>query len=404
MEFITNLDKDEFESFALNHKYSHFLESYLWGEHQKKVLNKDYDLIGVKVNDKLVAASLILKTNLYFGYKYYYAPRGFLIDYSNKELLEFFTNSIKQLMKKDKAIFITIDPDVIYKRNYIIDDPRDVIFNNLKALNYKHTGFNHYFENMQPRFTFQIDITKDFEKDFSRNVKRAIKKGEQLSTTQIGTLEDLDTFYKIMQMTEEKKDFIAKSFNYYQELFKLFNDKYKLKLYMGCINTIKIKEDLNKQISLIEDELKSNLKETTRLEKEKQLKRLNKELNEYQNVDDDNLCVNAYLIMYYHDKGWFLYGGNHNKFISSNSTYKTYLDILNDAKEHNIKIMDQFGTVSEIDENYHLMGIHNFKKGFGGDYIEFIGEFNLIQNKLLYKIFKTLIPIKRKIVRLLKKK
>ena len=40
-----------------------------------------------------------------------------------------------------------------------------------------------------------------------------------------------------------------------------------------------------------------------------------------------------------------------------------------------------------------------FKKKFGGDYVEFIGEFDLITNKFMYFVFNKLVPIYRNIIR-----
>ena len=51
------------------------------------------------------------------------------------------------------------------------------------------------------------------------------------------------------------------------------------------------------------------------------------------------------------------------------------------------------------DKNNPIYGIHSFKKRLGGEYTEFIGEFDLITNKFMYFMFKTLIPIYRKIKR-----
>ena len=36
MKFVDNIKKDRYEEFVLNHKKSHFLQSYAWGEFSKK--------------------------------------------------------------------------------------------------------------------------------------------------------------------------------------------------------------------------------------------------------------------------------------------------------------------------------------------------------------------------------
>lgn len=74
----------------------------------------------------------------------FYAPRGFLIDYHDLELLTAFTNEIKKWAKKKNAIFIKIDPYVMYKEHDLNGDlvPNGIdnsdVVDNLKSLGYHH--------------------------------------------------------------------------------------------------------------------------------------------------------------------------------------------------------------------------------------------------------------------------
>ena len=40
MEFISNIDKNEYEEFVSKHKKSHFLQSYEWGQFCKRAKNR----------------------------------------------------------------------------------------------------------------------------------------------------------------------------------------------------------------------------------------------------------------------------------------------------------------------------------------------------------------------------
>jgi peptidoglycan pentaglycine glycine transferase (the first glycine) len=68
-----------------------------------------------------------------------------------------------------------------------------------------------------------------------------------------------------------------------------------------------------------------------------------------------------------------------------------------DAKEKCYKVMDFFGTTGNPNKDNKIYGIHLFKKRFGGEYIEFVGEFDLVTNKFMYFIFTKLIPLYRNI-------
>ena len=53
----------------------------------KKELGSIPHIVGVKEKNKVIAATIILENKAILGYKTFYAPRGYLIDYNNYELL-----------------------------------------------------------------------------------------------------------------------------------------------------------------------------------------------------------------------------------------------------------------------------------------------------------------------------
>ena len=69
------------------------------------------------------------------------------------------------------------------------------------------------------------------------------------------------------------------------------------------------------------------------------------------------------------------------------------------CKEKGLKVYDQFGTIGDLSKDNPRFGLHEFKKKFGGDYIEFLGEFDYVTNKLMYFIFTKLVPFYRKMIR-----
>ena len=70
----------------------------------------------------------------------------------------------------------------------------------------------------------------------------------------------------------------------------------------------------------------------------------------------------------------------------------------------NEELNDQFGTIGDFNPNNPLLGLHEFKKKFGGNYVEFIGEFDYVIKKGMYFVFTKLVPFYRKLIRLIAKK
>ena len=60
---------------------------------------------------------------------------------------------------------------------------------------------------------------------------------------------------------------------------------------------------------------------------------------------------------------------------------------------------DQFGTIGDLSKDNPILSLHEFKKKFGGDYVEFLGEWDYILNKPMYFIFTKLVPTYRKIIK-----
>ena len=419
---LSNIEKQEFDSFVKNHQTkSHFLQSLSWGEFSriKKNLNPHY-LGLINENNEIVAATLLLEKRLPMNLCYFYAPRGFVIDYKKKELVRTMTKKIIEFAKNKNAIFVKIDPDIIKKSvNFQNEETKnpdfEEIFTTLKECGFKHQGFTKNFETMQPRYTFRIDLSQsldEIENHFSKTTKQRIAKSKKLDTEVIiGNKNDIHEFYHLMTLTENRKDFISYNEDYYETLYEVFNgnENSKATLFLGKVHmqkTIKALEknlkDIKNQISILPIDNLSKSAKTKLQELQKQKENLEKEIEKYKNYKKEygpDITLSAHMIIEYGDKAWVLYAGNHNILSETYVNYNTYFEHIKYCKEKNIKVYDQFGTIGDLSESNPRLGLHEFKKKFGGDYIEFIGEWDYITNPIMYFIFTKLVPIYRKIIR-----
>ncbi len=422
---LVELEKDKYESFVKNNKYkSHFLQSYSWGElcKEKRGLTPYY--LGLIEKDKVLAATLLLKKSLPLGLCYLYSPRGYVLNFNDFKLLDIFTEELVKFAKTQKAIYLKIDPDIIWKReNYLgevtLEEAKDQkIFKELKRLGYKHLGFTKNFETMQPRYTFRIDLNQDLEtieSHFSKTTKQRIQKSLKLQTeVEIGTEKDLPTFYHLMMLTETRKDFVSYKIDYYKTLYKLFNESDKATLFLGKVNLEKTLKVLNDELKEVVEKInelpkenlsKSNKNKLKELERQKdktkeEIEKYQKYKKEYGNI----ITLSAHMILEYGDKAWVLYAGNHNILTETYVNYNTYYEHLKFCKERGLKIYDQFGTIGDLSKDNPRLGLHEFKKKFGGDYIEFMGEFDYVIKPIYYFLFTKLVPIYRNMVKKKNKK
>ena len=145
MEFVTLTEK-EFKSFQSKHELANFFQTVETGK-LRETYGAKIHYLGVKEGKKVIAGAMFTDTKSMFKMRRYYAPQGFLIDYNNKELVKFYTDNLKKYAKKNKCMFIRLDPNVIYRLRdangeiYNDDKPNDEVINFLKSLGYKHFGF-----------------------------------------------------------------------------------------------------------------------------------------------------------------------------------------------------------------------------------------------------------------------
>jgi femAB family protein len=419
------LEKDEYEKFVKTNPYkSHFLQSYDWGELSKGERGLTPYYLGLNDKGKIVGATLLLKKSLPLGLCYLYAPRGYVINFSETKILDKFTEEIVKFAKRKKAIYVKIDPDIIWKKEDYKGEVTEVeskdkkIYNELLKLGYKHMGFTKNFETAQPRYTFRIDLNQsmeEIESHFSKTTKQRIAKSLKLKTkVEIGTEKDLPTFYHLMMLTESRKDFVSYGIDYYKTLYKLFNEDNKATLFLGKVNIKDSLEVLTSDLVEVKKKIeelpkenmsksaKNKLKELTRQKEnlEKEVEKYSTYLKEY----GEEVTLSAHMILEYGDKAWVLYAGNHNILTETYVNYHTYYEHLKFCKDRGLKIYDQFGTIGDLRKDNPRLGLHEFKKKFGGDYVEFMGEFDYVIKPIYYFAFTKVVPIYRNMIKKRKKK
>lgn len=415
MKFIENIEKDRYEKFVSNHKSkSHFLQSYSWGEFCKENKHNTPHYVGITDDkNKLIATALLLERKLYMGYSYFYSPRGFVCDYDNKEVIKELTKGIKEFAKKRKALFLKIDPDVKLETldldgNKIDGVDNFALVDYLKSIGYKHLGFNKAFEHNQPRYTFRLDLTQGIESirnNFHSTTKKVMNKGNLYELEVYKNDEKyVEDFYKTMQDTADREDISIYSKEYYLNFYKVLHKENHSDIYIVYLNKKKTLSLLNNNLDELNKSHDSLTSENKKKEVQNQIDKLVKLIDEINEVKEEKLALSSIITAKYGDKVWTIHGGNSTMLRSLNSNYLIYYEIIKDAVEEGYKTIDFFGTSFNPSQNDPEYGIWLFKKRLGGEYTEFIGEFDYVFKKFTYKMFNLLIPIRRKLAKIKSKK
>ena len=99
------------------------------------------------------------------------------------------------------------------------------------------------------------------------------------------------------------------------------------------------------------------------------------------------------LAIWYGDKVWYLYGASANEHRNLMPNYMLQWNMIEWAVEKGCRIYDFRGVPGQVGEEHPLYGLYKFKLGFGGDYVEFVGEMDLVLNKPVNWFITTAKPI-----------
>lgn len=408
MRFVENLSVEEYKEFTSNHPKSHFLESYEWGEFCRRAKNQIPHYVGMKDDkEKVVASALLLekKTPL-FGYSYVYSPRGFLIDYNNKAYLKLFTNYLKEYMKKNKIIYIKIDPDIKYQEIDEFANPIEgkennyELYKHMLELGYIHGGFYKLYQGNQPRYTFRINLQKPFEeveKVFNKSFSKSIKRSEQYNLI-IDNKVRVKEFFDLIQSNSNKDDFDPHSLKFYEIFTEEMGKENNMKFFNASIRPKDLLNNIAKEITELEETLKVTTKKQEDIKNK--INRLKKEQEEFSKITEEEVVVCSLICTYTKNRAWSLYIGSNDLANLTFAVTRCYYEAIKDAHKNGYEFFDLFGTVGDPKTDYkNLAKLHDFKRKFGDEYIEFIGEFDLVNKPFLYKILPTLLKIYRKLRR-----
>ena len=413
MVFV-ELTEKEYNDFVINHPQASYMQSIDLKRFKEKS-NIECYLVGVKKNNAVVAATLLYSIGSFLGKKRFYSSRGFVLDYSNKELLSFFTKEITRYLKKNGGMSLTIDPNVIYRvrsgDGEVIDkDKNDEVINNLKEVGFAHFGFNNYFETLQVRWVYRIELKSNYEelkRDFVKSTRKNIEFVESNGIlVREGNVNDLKSLSEIFEETAQRDGFNTKNYDYYKNMYESMGNI--IKVYIAYIDTklhyekvlekLKQEEENNRiilqkmKVDMVGSKL-TNKKEVS----DKLIKKYKNEVEESKELlkkYPEGKDIGALISIKSGNEYISLSSGTLTDYKKYNPKYALYDAHIKDAIDMNYKYANFYGIAGDFNPSNKYYGIYEFKKGFNGNVVEYIGEFT-IGFDTKYTIFKILKKIKK---------
>lgn len=218
-------DKKTWEGFFKNIKEKTFLQSWDWGEFQKRMGNKIWRL-GIFDNEDLIAESLVIKISAKRG-KFLFVPHGPLLKEKEgrEKVLRIILEKLREIAYEEKIDFIRIAP--LWERS----DENKEIFKNL--------GFHQAPIHMHPELSWELNITPPEEeilmgmRKTTRYLIRQGLKNKDIEIVKSQNKEDLKKFYELYEITRKRQNFVPFSFNYIKEEFESFRDDNEIMIFLG---------------------------------------------------------------------------------------------------------------------------------------------------------------------------
>ena len=407
---IITLKVDEFNNYAKQHKYASFYQTSSYANFRNNLEKYDIHYLGFEDNGVLIGATMVIYKELFWGYKYAYAPRGFLIDYTNKRLINELTYRLINLLKKQKFIFIKIDPSIIIRerdfegKTIYQSETADGIISTLTQNNCEHFGFNLYNESLLSRFNAfakLIPNIKNLYNSFSKEVKENIKEANRMAI-KVNVDEDnnIENFYSFI-----KPAYGRKGLRYFKNLFESFHESDDIKIFYASIDSAKYAQNTN---NLYNSELEKNEGLTKIIESGNNKYDINRVINDkiesdkILNIYKKDIIVSTDFLRKYPDGlicgAALVIKQNKGAEIIINYTPKQYnhfkvndiltYEIMKYYANRKLKYINLGAVTGNFDCKSKFYPILKSKQGFNSSIIEYIGEFNLIINPFMYKVYK----------------
>ena len=408
MEFC-KLTETEYKKYWNTHPLKTFLSAIEIGKLRKKS-NWNVEYVGVKENKKIIAATMLLSHKRKFNKYEFYSPRGYLLDFNNKELLEFFTNKLKEYLKENNAYIFRVDPYLIYKERDIdgnivengIDNSE--IINNLYRLGLKKVPSKD-LEQVSWMFSLKLEgkTEEQILKEMKPNTRNLIRKAEKFGiTVNEISYEELERFQSIMEETGERKGFSVRKLSYFQEMYNLFHEKDEVKYFITELNLKEYIKRLKEEIKEKEEKINSlsdaKYNDGAKKNLTNEINSLNKRIEDSNNIikeqGKDIITLSGSMFMLIQPEVIYLSSGNYEEFMKFNSQYLIQWELIKYGIKKGFKKHNFYGIPENINEHPKDYGIYEFKKGFNGYVEELIGEYEL-PITWHYKLFKLIHRLKK---------
>lgn len=396
MRFVENVEKERFDAFMIAHPLNHYSKTSPFIELQKDEYHRGW-LLGVEDdNGSLIAGAVMLekKTAVPFG-RFCYCQYGFNLDIGNRELISFFARNLKEFAKKQGAFLLRMDFNITRLEHEKDGTLKMGGFNHeyvtqlLCDEGFTHLGYNYgYSGNWMSRYTYRLDLDRPL-KDILKGIKRcstyANKNEERCVRVRPGTIEELGILVDSEQELSEKLGFKPKDTAWFRKLWRTYAPYVhyyivETNYHQAKLNLMQKIAENEKKLAVMKDEKKMDplIKSNAAMQKEI------REIEEGGYDRDETVPLGAKFIIMMGPNVWNVNMYTTKTLMNFRGAFALHRYAIEDVWKLGAKTYDFEGISGSLDPNDEYYGQQDFKKSFGGDFLEFLGEFDAVLNRPMY--------------------
>ena len=362
---VVEISKSEHEDFLKTQSNFSFLQLPNWANVKAEWQGKS---IGFFDNKKLIGVGLLLSRVVpKINYSLWYLPEGPVIQEPYLSQVKPWVLGLKEFAKDKKVFAIKFGPRIvqsIFEKDEIelaiengvqsfdaLRNDNSSVINELVAGGCRQQNQEAGFGDFQPRFIFIKEIAtktdEDLLKEFNQLWRRNIKKAENSQVkVEVSGIEKLEIFHELYKETAKRDRFYPRPLNYFKKMFENLNsDLSEIRLYLAYQNEVPLAATIWIRVK---------------------------------------------------NRVWYSYGASANEGREFKPSNAIQWQMIKDARDSGAEVYDFRGISDSLDQNNHLFGLLRFKLGTGGKAVKYIGEWDLVLNKFIYKLFMLLLKYRGK--------
>jgi lipid II:glycine glycyltransferase (peptidoglycan interpeptide bridge formation enzyme) len=302
------------------------------------------------VGEAAAAAQVLTRTLPVAGFaarmRVMYVPRGPLLDWENASLRRQVLADLQDLVRRRRAIFIKIDPDLpcAWGAPGAEDERLDPLGQSVQD-GLLRSGWRASGEQVQFRNSVWIDLQPDeagllgrMKQKTRYNVRLAERKGVAVRPA---GLADLDLLYEMYAETSIRDGFVIRERRYYRAVWENL-------LHAGLADPL---------LAEVAGE-----------------------------------AVAAVFVVRFARRAWYYQGMSRQAHREKMPNYLLQWEAMRRAKSAGCTVYDLWGAPDEFDENDPLWRVYRFKEGLGGQVVRTIGAFDFPASRLLYDLYTRVLP------------